>query len=132
MPRAQWPLQSGRPVVPVVLTLAATGQPVWRILLADTGAGAAHVKFDLLLEERDCLACGGAPAQPITLGGAYAGSFPVYVLRVQIPAIGFDRVIRAVGASTVPPGLGGIACFPFLNRFGYGNFRDPKQFGLET
>jgi hypothetical protein len=25
----------------------------------------------------------------------------------------------------------GIACFRFLNRFTYGNFGDPGQFGLE-
>jgi hypothetical protein len=25
----------------------------------------------------------------------------------------------------------GLACFRFLNRFGYGNFRDPGVFGLE-
>jgi hypothetical protein len=30
-----------------------------------------------------------------------------------------------------PVGFGGIACFRFLNRFTYGNFGDPNQFGLE-
>ena len=32
----------------------------------------------------------------------------------------------------VPRGLDGLACFRFLNRFSYGNFGDPGQFGLET
>jgi hypothetical protein len=132
MPRAQWPLVRGRPIVPVVLTSAATGQPLQRELLADTGADGADVGFELLVEENDCLVCGGIPAQPVVLGGAYVGPFPVYVLRVQIPAVGFDHHVRAVGVPTVPPGLGGVACFGFLNRFTYGNFGDRSQFGLET
>lgn len=132
MPRAQWPLQRGRPVVPVVLTLAATGQPVQRNLLADTGAGAAHVGFELLLEENDCLVCGGLSAPAVVLGGAFVGTFPVYVLRVQIPALSFDQNLRAVGVSKIPAGFDGVAGFRFLNRFTYGNFGDPKQFGLES
>ena len=56
MPRASWPLWHGRPGIQVVLTLAQTGQPLVRTLLA---------------------------------------------------------------------------CFAFLNRFTYGNFGDPSQFGLE-
>jgi len=31
-----------------------------------------------------------------------------------------------------PPGFDGTACFGFLNRFTYGNFGDPGQFGLES
>jgi hypothetical protein len=31
----------------------------------------------------------------------------------------------------VPRPFDGIACFRFLNRFTYGNFGDPNQFGLE-
>jgi hypothetical protein len=117
--------------VQVVLTLAASGQPVPQTLLADTGGGAAHVKFELLLKESVCLLCGGAPAPAVVLGRAYVGSFPVYVLRVQIPALGFDNYLRAVAVPTVPAGLDGVACFRFLNRFTYGNFGDPGQFGLE-
>jgi hypothetical protein len=51
---------------------------------------------------------------------------------VQIPALGFDRAVRAVAVPRVPPGLGGVAGFRFLNRFTYGNFGDPGLFGLET
>ncbi len=132
MPRAQWPLRRGRPVVAVVLTLAVTGRPFQRDLLADTGAGAAHVGFELLLDENDCLVCGGVPAPAVALGGAFVGSFPVYVVRVQIPTLGFDQNVRAVGVAQVPTGFGGVAGFRFLTRYTYGNFGDPKQLGLET
>jgi hypothetical protein len=46
--------------------------------------------------------------------------------------LGFDHQVNAVGVPTISPGLGGIACFRFLNQFTCGNFGDPKQFGLET
>jgi hypothetical protein len=36
-----------------------------------------------------------------------------------------------VGVRSVPAGFDGIACFAFLDRFTYGNFGDPGQFGLE-
>ena len=42
MPRAQWPLLHGRPIVQIVLTLAQGGMKVTRNLLADTGAGDAR------------------------------------------------------------------------------------------
>ena len=131
MPRVHWPLQQGRPSVEVVLTLAAVGQPYPRVLLADTGAGSRHPRFQLILDEDDCLLCGGKPDQPIVLAGAYEGSFPRYVLRVRLPALGFDQNLRAVGVPSVPSGFDGIACFSFLNRFTYGNFGDPGLFGLE-
>lgn len=131
MPRVQWPLAQGRPCVQVVLTLAPGGQPMTRTLLADTGAGSRTGNFELLLDEDDCLFCGGIPLPSVTLGGAYAGSFPIYELPVQVPALGFDQSLRAVGIPAVPPGFDGIACFSFLNRFTYGNFGDPGQFGLE-
>ena len=132
MPRALWPLARGRPVVAVDLTLAATGRQLRRDLLADTGAGAAHGGFELLLGESDCLLRGGIPAPAVDLGGAYVGPFPVYLIRVQIPALGFDHSVRAVGVQQVPAGLGGVAGFRLLNRFTYGNFGDSKQFGLAT
>jgi hypothetical protein len=132
MPRATWPLRNGRPVVSVLLTLAATGHQIGCNLLADTGAGAAHVGFEVLLQENDCHRCGGIPAQGVLLGGAYVGSFPVFVIRVQIPALSFDHYVRAVGVPQVPTGLDGVAAFRFLNRFTYGNFGMPQQFGLET
>jgi hypothetical protein len=131
MPRVVWPLLAGRPVIQGILTSTATGLPVLRDLLADTGAGRVQGGFELILAENDCLGCGGLPAQPVVLGGAYAGSFPVCVLRMQIPALGFDQYLRAVGVGNVPAGLGGIASFRFLNQFTYGNFGSPSQFGLE-
>jgi hypothetical protein len=132
MPRALWPLVQGRPTVEVVLTLSAGGQPWRRTLLADTGAGSAGAVFELILEEADCLLCGNALALSVRLRGAYPGHFPTYMVRVQLPALGFDQDVRAVGVPAGPRGLHGIACFPFLNRFTYGNFGDATRFGLET
>jgi len=130
MPRVLWPLQHGRPCVQVVLTLALGGQQLVRTLLADTGAG-RRAGFSLLLEEDDCLLCVGHPFNSVTLGGAYAGSFPTYNLRVSLPGLAFAQNLRVVGVPSVPAGFDGIACFGFLNRFTYGNFGDPDQFGLE-
>src|ERR1700733_7360004 len=49
----------GRPCVEVILTLTAGGQQLARNLLADTGAGSRNSAFQLILEEDDCLLCGG-------------------------------------------------------------------------
>jgi hypothetical protein len=76
--------------------------------------------------------CGGNPLLPITLGGPYTGSFPVYLLPVRLPVLGINHNVRAVGVPLVPTGFDGIACFRFLNRFHYGNFGDPGLFGLES
>jgi hypothetical protein len=103
-----------------------------RHLLADTGAGSELSGFELIVDEGDCLRCGGIPLQPITLGGAYVGSFPVYLLMVQIPALAFAQNVWAVGVPSARAGDHGIACFRFLNRFHYGNFGDPGIFGLES
>jgi len=130
MPRGQWKLVRGRPVLPILLVLAQ-GQRVTRNLLADTGAGAMRVGFELVLEESDCFSSGGIPAQSVVLGGAYSGSFPVYVVRVEIPELAFSHNVRAVAVPAAPAGLGALACFRFLNRFSYGNFGDPTRFGLE-
>jgi len=127
----QWPLLDGRPCVQVVLILMPGGEPWSRTLLADSGAGSLLSGFDLILEEEDCLLCGGRPWQPITLGGAYTGTFPTYGLLVRIPALGFDEDVRVVGVPSAPAGFDGIACFSFFNRFTYGNFADRTQFGLE-
>jgi hypothetical protein len=132
MPRVDWPLRNGRPSVQVVLTLAQGAQPIVRNLLADTGAGSAHSAFELILDEDNCLLCGGNPLQPVTLGGAYAGSFPTYLLPVEVPALGFALNLRAAGVPSVFAGFDGIACFRFVNRFHYGNFGDPGLFGLES
>ncbi len=131
MPRVQWPLQLGQPCVQVILTLASTGQPLMRTLLADTGAGSQTSRFELILDESDSLFCGGIPYPSIRLGGAYSGMFPVYDLPVQLPTLGVAQTVRAVGAPSVPAGFDGLAAFRFLNRFTYGNFGDPRQFGLE-
>ena len=131
MARRLWPLHRGRPQVEVTLPLAAS-QAVQRRLLADTGAGSRRSGFELILDERDCVSAGGIPLQPVILGGAYTGSFPVYLIRIELPDLGFDRHVSAVGAGTVPAGFDGIACYRFLNRFGYGNFGDRGQFGLEA
>jgi hypothetical protein len=53
-------------------------------------------------------------------------------MHVQIPELGFDRLVRAVGISAAPTGFDGIAAFRFLCRFSYGNFGVPGAFGLET
>ncbi len=131
MPRVTWPLRHGSPAVRVVLTLAAGNHPLSLDLLADTGAGNSTARVELILEENDCLLCGGQPRAPIVLGGAYTGSFPVYQLRVQVPQLGFDVPIHVVGVPTNPQGFDGIAGFRFLNRFTYGNFGNPTEFGLE-
>lgn len=131
MPRVLWPLRRGRPCVQVVLSLIASGQPHLRSLLADTGAGSRTAAFDLILDEDDCRLCGGFSFLSVTLGGAYTGSFRLYDIPVRISALGFDQRLRAVGVPSVPAGFDGVACFRFLNRFTYGNFGDPSQFGLE-
>jgi hypothetical protein len=118
--------------VQIVLNLAQGGQPWVRSLLADTGAGSQVSSFELVLDENDCLLCSGIPDQPVTLGGAYTGTFPTYVLPVQLPALGFAPHLRVVGVPSVPAGFDGLACFGFLNRFQYGNFGDQGVFGLEV
>jgi hypothetical protein len=132
MPRVVWSLLHGRPTIEVVLTQVSSGQPVSRRFLADTGAGSIHSRHELLLVESDCSLYGSGPTATVRLSGAYTGSCNIYVLRVQIPALGFDDQVDAAGVPALPRGFGGIACFRFLNRFHYGNFGDPSQFGLET
>src|SRR5438067_577559 len=102
MPRQVWPLRRGRPCVQISLTLALGGQVLQRTLLADSGAGSQASGFELLLDEDDCLLCGGIPLQSISLRGAYAGSFSVYLILIQLPALGFVQNVRAVGVSSVP------------------------------
>jgi hypothetical protein len=131
MPRVQWPLWGNRPGVQVVLTLTATGQPLSRTLLANTGAGSRYAPFELILKESDCLRCGGLPLVLRPLRGAYTGHFWVYEIAVQLPALRFAQPLHAVGVPSVPTRFDGIAAFRFLNRFTYGNFGDPGQFGLE-
>jgi hypothetical protein len=132
IPHIDWPLRNGRPCIQVILMLAQGGQPLVRNLLADTGAGSVFSRFELILDEDDCLLCGGNPLLPIMLGGAYASSFPVYVLPVQVPMLGFSQNVRAVGVHSALAGFDGIAGFSFVNRFHYGNFGNPGGFGLAS
>jgi len=132
MPRVVWPLRHGRPCVEIVLTLISNGQPFPRTLLADTGAGSQTSGIDLILDEDDCLLCGGLVGTSVTLGGAFVGTFPPYYLFVQLPALGFAANLRVVGVPSVSAAFEGIACFCFLNRFTYGNFGDSGVFGLES
>jgi hypothetical protein len=118
--------------LPVVLALTVDGRPYIRQLLADTGAGSRSSGIDLILDEDDCLLCGGITGAPVRLRGAYDGSFPLYDLVVQLPQLGFAGNLRVVGVPNITTGFDGIACFGFLNRFHYGNFGRPDVFGLET
>src|SRR5947209_5218386 len=117
MPRIQWPLRHGRPCVEIILVVAATGQLFPRILLADTGSGPRNALFQLVLDESDCLLCGGNPIGTVLLGGAYRGPFTTYGMLVRLPALGFDQGLTVVGVPSPPPRLDGIAAFGFLNRF---------------
>src|SRR5438045_2381468 len=102
MPRIVWPLRHGRPSVEIILTLELDGQALPRILLADSGAGSLLSGFELLLEEDGCLLCGGIAVQPVVLSGAYVGTFPLYDLPVQVPALGFAKKLRVVGVPSIP------------------------------
>src|SRR5262245_44792027 len=130
MPRITWPLHRGRPRISIDVVLAG-GQTRPLELLADTGAGTASSRFELILLESDCRRFGGQDASPVGLGGAYAGTFPLCDVRVCLPALAFDEEVSVVGVPSIPAGFGGLACFRFLNRFDYGNFGNPAQFGLE-
>jgi hypothetical protein len=132
MPRASWPLLHDRPIIQINISLAVGGRFLTRNLLADSGAGTLRSGFEIVLDENDCLQCGGVWSSMASLTGAFSGSFPVYFVRVCIPQLGFDHRIRAVGVPSVPKGLDGIACFRFLSRFIYGNFARSPQFGLEV
>lgn len=131
MPQVQWPLQGDRPVIEVVLSLPGGGKDLVRGLIADTGAGSRKSVFQLILDEIDCVQGGGIPMGHVQLGGAYSGSFPVYLVQIRIPQLNFDEPVPVVGISQVPSGFDGIACFKFLNQFHYGNFGNPDTFGLE-
>lgn len=128
MPAAQWALAHGRPVIEALLPQYPQGRMCR--LVADTGAGSQQSVFELILDERICLACGGIVMGHIQLGGAYSGTFPVYLIQVRMAALNFDEPVPTVGVRTVPSGTEGIAGFKFLNRFQYGNFGNAAEFGL--
>ena len=129
MPRVTWPLQNDRPSVQVVVLLS--GQHTTFDLHADTGAGASTSAFDLILLESDCWVCGRPTGFVVPLTGAYSGHHLLFKVRAQIPALAFDDFLTAAGVTAVPDGFRGVAGFRFLNRFDYGNFGNPAQFGLE-
>jgi hypothetical protein len=131
MPAAQWSLRNDRPMIEIVLSLPTGGQNLVRRLVADTGAGARQSVFQLILQETDCRQCGGILMGQVTLGGAYRGSFPIYMVDVRIPQLNFNEPVPTVGVTQVPQGFDGIAGFRFLNRFHYGNFGAPDWFGLD-
>jgi hypothetical protein len=132
MPFIRWPLRRHRPQIEVVLCLAGTNHELVRSLVADTGAGTLQDVFELILDEDDCLLCGGIPVHYVRLSGAFVGEFPVYFLDVRIPALAFDDTIPVVGVHNVPRGFYGIACFRSLSRFTYGNRGDQNSFALES
>ena len=133
MPRVVWPLEQDRPIVRLSLTAPNNGRGAERTLLADTGAGPASAPFSLVLRDSDCRAFGLTTSRDVGLGGAYSGAFNSYVVSVELPALQFadDVIAVAVPDGETPPGLDGIAAFRLLDRFGYGNFGVPRQFGPE-
>jgi hypothetical protein len=132
MARAPWPLLKGRPTIEITLTLTQSGKKVVCTLLADTGAGTAQDPFELVLDAVDCVLCGGTHSRMVSVGGAYSGIHSVYLLPVEIPLLGFQARVYAVGLPSPSSDFDGIACFPFLNRFTYGNFGNKGEFALET
>ena len=132
MPRVAWLLQSDYPVIQLQLWDPATGHVANRTVLADTGAGPNNSPIELFLS--DCQRFGKRRTNIVTIGGAITGTFSSYSMWIEIPPLSVVRRVRvvAVPPSEFPIGLDGIASFRFLNRFTYGNFGDPNQFGLET
>ena len=88
MPRTCWPLLRDKPRIEIVLIQTIDSKPTVRNLLADTGAGSRRAKFDLILDETDCITCGGYLLGTTSLGGAYTGRFPLYGIYVQVPLLG--------------------------------------------
>ena len=130
MPRAQWLLLHGRPVIQISLTDSRGGKAS-RTVVADTGAGGSQDQFDFVLHVLDCIQFGGIASNPVAVSGAYSGTHPSFGLVVEIPLLGFRGQVDVVGVPSAPPDFDGIACFRFLNRFTYGNFGDNNAFGLE-
>jgi hypothetical protein len=134
MPRVCWPLQNGRPSVPIRLIMPNRVSIVNRTLLADTGAGSSQSGYELILSEGDCRRFGRRQTRRVGLRGAYTGIFFLYLVRIEIPLLSFDQEVAVVSvpAMQLPAGFDGLAAFSFLNRFTYGNFGDTNRFCLET
>lgn len=133
MPCVCWPLRNGRPSVQVQLMMSTLTFTVTRTLLADTGAGPHHSPFELIFGESDCRRFGVRQAGSVRLGGAYTGVSSIYIVRIEIPGLGFRGNVPTVPVpdAQLPIGFDGIAAFRFINRFTYGNFGDPNLFCLE-
>ena len=94
-----------------------------------------YAPFELIVRASDCQRYMGLrSSDDVALGGAIIGTYPIYAVRVEIPALSVARRVRvaAVSDTACPAGMDGIACFWFLSSFTYGNFGDRRQFGLET
>ena len=91
----------------------------------------SEAPFELILLDEDCTAVNGILEGQVSVAGTYSGWFNVYSIKVRIPKLNFLSSVRVAGVQKVPEGFDGIACFKFLNRFHYGNFGDPKSFGLK-
>jgi hypothetical protein len=92
MPRITWPLQGNRPIVQVQVVDATSGHMVTCSPLADTGAGGFDAPFELILRVSGCeryMRLRGS--DDVQLGGAIIGSYPIYALWVQIPALSFAQ-----------------------------------------
>ena len=88
MPRVTWPLERDRPVVHVLFIETASGYRATRMLLADTGAGGLYTLFELILRASDCQRYMGLrSSDDVALGGAIIGTYPIYAVRVEIPAL---------------------------------------------
>ena len=110
------------------------GSILTRTLLVDTGGGSALVPVDLVLSVADVSRCRSRLQSYVGSGGAIEGSFEVRSLQIAMPTLGLVRRVNVmvVPAISLPDGLGGIACFRFLNAFNYGNGGNPAEFALET
>lgn len=131
MPSAFWPLCNDRPTIELLASQSRDNQEFVCRLIADTGAASRQSVFELVLDDRRCVGCGGIQMGHVQLGGAYAGSFPVYLVQVRLPALNFDELVPAVGVPQAPQDFDGIAGFKFLTRFHFGNFGNADQFGLD-
>src|SRR5437870_2417617 len=101
MPRVQWALRQGRPCVEVVLTLAVGDQPLPRILLADTGAGATTSAFELILDDVIVSLRGGAYKQSAAEGSCEEDAIRGRMLRR--PVLQTGPVSRLVCKSSQQP-----------------------------
>ena len=137
MPR--WKLENGRPVVELEFTRDIDGKAVKRGMLAATGGGATSSPFDVILarsDVREFLA--GNATVTVSLGGALLGRYPCAWIAGGLPGLP-ARPLVAVSVPDDHPlfhrlaadGADGLAGLRFLDRYHYGNFGHPGEFGIE-